>query len=128
MWQADLLTVRLPACSACLGGALFGCANHSWLQEAFYHPERDLVGVVHGDDLVFVGVDKELDFVLSVFKEPQSDFRLETTNEKHARAKQEMAKLVAEQAAESARSPNQVILTTTSQTSATDNLQVCPAL
>ena len=84
MWQADLLTVRLPACSACLGGALFGCANHSWLQEAFYHPERDLVGIVHGDDLVFVGVDKELDFVLSVFKEPQSDFRLETTNEKHA--------------------------------------------
>ena len=28
---------------------------------AFYHPERDLVGVVHGDDFVFVGVDKELD-------------------------------------------------------------------
>ena len=61
--------VYVPACSACLGGALFRCANHSWLQEAFYHPERDLVGVVHGDDLVFVGVDKELDFVLSVFKE-----------------------------------------------------------
>ena len=60
--------------------------------------------------------------MLSVFKERQSDFRLETTNEKHAPAKQEMAKLVAEQAAESARSPNQVILTTTSQTSATDNL------
>ena len=25
--------------------------------------------VVHGDDFVFVGVDKELDFVLSVLKE-----------------------------------------------------------
>ena len=45
-----------------------------------------------------------------------------TNNEKHASAKQEMAKLVAEQAAESARSPKQVVLTTTSQTSATDNL------
>ena len=29
---------------------------------AFYHEERDLVGVVHGDDFVFVGVDEELDF------------------------------------------------------------------
>ena len=36
---------------------------------AFYHSERDLVGVVHGDDFVFVGVTKELDFVLSVLKE-----------------------------------------------------------
>ena len=36
---------------------------------AFYHPERDLVGVVQGDDFVFVGVDKEIDFVLSVHKE-----------------------------------------------------------
>ena len=36
---------------------------------AFYHPERDLVRVVHGDDFVFVGVDKELDFVLGVLKE-----------------------------------------------------------
>ena len=36
---------------------------------AFYHPQRDLVGVVHGDDFVFVGVDKELDFVMSVLKE-----------------------------------------------------------
>ena len=36
---------------------------------AFYQPKRDLVGVVHGDDFVFVGVDNELDFALSVLKE-----------------------------------------------------------
>ena len=36
---------------------------------AFYHPERDLVEVAHGDDFVSVGVDKELNFVLSVLKE-----------------------------------------------------------
>ena len=36
---------------------------------AFYHSERDLVGVVHGDDFVFVGVDRDLDFVLRVLKE-----------------------------------------------------------
>ena len=30
---------------------------------AFYHPERDLLGVVHGDDFVYVGVDNELDDV-----------------------------------------------------------------
>ena len=36
---------------------------------ALYHSERDLVGVVHGDDFVFVGVDKDLDFVLRVLKE-----------------------------------------------------------
>ena len=34
-----------------------------------YHPERDLVGVVRGDDFVFVVIDKELDFVLSVLEE-----------------------------------------------------------
>ena len=31
---------------------------------AVNYPERDLVGVVHGNDFVFVGVDKELVFVL----------------------------------------------------------------
>ena len=36
---------------------------------AFYHSERDVVGVVHGDDFVFVGVDRDLDFVLRVLKE-----------------------------------------------------------
>ena len=36
---------------------------------AFYHSERDLVGVVRGDDFVFVGVDRDLDFVLRVLKE-----------------------------------------------------------
>ena len=35
---------------------------------AFYHPERDLVVVVHGDDFVFVGVDEQLDWVLGVLE------------------------------------------------------------
>ena len=35
---------------------------------AFVHEERDLVGVVHGDDFVFVGIDPELDFVLGVLE------------------------------------------------------------
>ena len=35
---------------------------------AFHHQERDLVGVVHGDDFVFVGVDEELDYILGVLK------------------------------------------------------------
>ena len=33
---------------------------------AFYHSERDLVGVVHSDDFVFVGVDRDLDFARHV--------------------------------------------------------------
>ena len=36
---------------------------------AFRHGERDLVGVVHGDDFVFVGPDEDLDFVLKVLEE-----------------------------------------------------------
>lgn len=35
---------------------------------AFAHESKDLMGVVHGDDLVFVGPDEELDFVLKVLK------------------------------------------------------------
>ena len=31
---------------------------------AFVHETWDLMGVVHGDDFVFVGLDKDLDFVL----------------------------------------------------------------
>ena len=33
---------------------------------AFVHDTRDLMGVVHGDDFVFVGLDEDLDFVLKV--------------------------------------------------------------
>ena len=36
---------------------------------AFYHQEPDIVGVVHGDDFVFTGVDAELDFVLETLQE-----------------------------------------------------------
>ena len=35
---------------------------------AFVHDARDMVGVVHGDDFVFVGLDKDLDFVLKVLR------------------------------------------------------------
>ena len=35
---------------------------------AFHHDERDLMGVVHGDDFMFVGVDEELDYVLGVLR------------------------------------------------------------
>ena len=68
MWQADLLALRLPACSASVGGTLFRVGFKRLLSSpvAFYHPEGDLVGVVHGDDFVSVGVDKELDFVPSL--------------------------------------------------------------
>lgn len=41
---------------------------------AFYHRGRDLVGVVHGDDFVFVGLDEEFDFVLGVLRE-QYEFK-----------------------------------------------------
>ena len=34
----------------------------------FYRAERDLVGVVHGDDFVFVGVDEDLDYALQAFE------------------------------------------------------------
>ena len=34
----------------------------------FYHADRDLVCVVHGDDFVFVGVDEDLDFALESLK------------------------------------------------------------
>ena len=33
---------------------------------AFVHEARDLMGVVHGDDFVFVGLDEDLDFVLKI--------------------------------------------------------------
>ena len=33
---------------------------------AFVHETRDLMGVVHGDDFVFVGLDEDLDFVLKI--------------------------------------------------------------
>ena len=36
---------------------------------AFYHSERDLAGVVRGDDFVFVGFDRRLYFVLRVLKD-----------------------------------------------------------
>ena len=35
---------------------------------AFVHPERDMRGVVHGDDFVWEGRDKDLDWVLAVLK------------------------------------------------------------
>ena len=35
---------------------------------AFFHKERDLMGVVHGDDFIFTGVDEQLDFVLQVLR------------------------------------------------------------
>ena len=35
---------------------------------AFVHETRDLMGVVHGDDFVFVGLDEDLDFVLKVLR------------------------------------------------------------
>ena len=60
MWQADLLALRLTT---------VGFKRLLSSPVAFYHPERDLVGVVHGDDFVFVGADKELDFVMIVLKE-----------------------------------------------------------
>ena len=34
----------------------------------FIHRGRDLAGVVHGDDFVFVGLDQDLDYVLGVLK------------------------------------------------------------
>ena len=33
---------------------------------AFVHENRDLMGVVHGDDFVFVALDEDLDFVLKI--------------------------------------------------------------
>lgn len=35
---------------------------------AFVHKQRDLMGVVHGDDFVFVGMDEDLDFALGVLQ------------------------------------------------------------
>lgn len=35
---------------------------------AFTHCERDLAGVVHGDDFIFEGLDEDLDFVLAVLE------------------------------------------------------------
>ena len=35
---------------------------------AFVHKERDLLGVVHGDDFVWEGRDRDLDWVLRVLK------------------------------------------------------------
>ncbi len=35
---------------------------------AFVHGTRDMLGVVHGDDFVFVGLDKDLDFLLKVLR------------------------------------------------------------
>ena len=35
---------------------------------AFSHSGRDLLGVVHGDDFVWVGVDEDLDWVLKVLE------------------------------------------------------------
>ena len=34
----------------------------------FYHPGRDVWGVVHGDDFVFTGLDDDLDYVLKVLQ------------------------------------------------------------
>ena len=36
---------------------------------AFYHSERNLAGLVRGDDFVFVGIDRGLDFVVRVLKD-----------------------------------------------------------
>ena len=68
MWQADLLALRLPGCSASVEEhysrvlTTVGFKRLLSSPVALYLLERDLVGVVHGDDFVFVGVDKELDF------------------------------------------------------------------
>ena len=35
---------------------------------AFAHEVRDIMGVVHGDDFVFVGMDKDLDWVLNLLR------------------------------------------------------------
>lgn len=35
---------------------------------AFAHEEKDLLGVVHGDDFMLVGIDEDLDLVLNVLK------------------------------------------------------------
>ena len=35
---------------------------------AFVHESRDLMGVVHGDDFVFVGLDVDVDFSLGVLQ------------------------------------------------------------
>ena len=62
----------MQACSTSVGGALLECLSLKRLLSspvAFCHSERDLVGIVHGDDFVFVGVDRDLDFVLRVLKE-----------------------------------------------------------
>ena len=42
---------------------------------AFYHPERDLIGVVHGDDFVFVGVEEDLDYPDEDEDDPMRDAR-----------------------------------------------------
>ena len=35
---------------------------------AFVHRQRDLVGLVHGDDFIWVGLDDELDWALNIIK------------------------------------------------------------
>ena len=67
---------------------LYGCrpAAHAWEEHyshllktqgfrilasvpvAFSHSGRDLLGVVHGDDFIWVGVDRDLDWVLKVLE------------------------------------------------------------
>ena len=35
---------------------------------ALYHPGRDILGIVHGDDFAFTVVDEDLDFALELIR------------------------------------------------------------
>ena len=52
--------------SALLGGG--GFRRMRSVPVAFVHEKLDLMGVVHGDDFVFVGLDEDLDWVLSLLR------------------------------------------------------------
>ena len=68
---------------------------------AFVHESRDLMGVVHGDDFVFVGLDVDLDYTLGILQanyELKNRGRLgsgdeDTKRDRHARQKAAMVRL-----------------------------------
>ena len=50
---------------------------------AFVHEEKDMIGAVHGDDFLWEGRDKDLDWELKVMKDSKK--RKEANRRKHSK-------------------------------------------